>query len=331
MDETLLALLERNDPLLADVLKAQDDIERGMAMDVLVEEQVRPLAARIIARFRRSEPLAAEEADDLESLVMLRLIRRLQLITQGPEHAVAELENYVASLAYRTLYDLRRERFPERTRLKNRLRYVLTHTAHLALWPSEGGLLAGLAAWRGTHSFTRSFGLSDIAVTTPMLDSANPARAVTALLTAKGAAVPFDMLVGAVAHLWNTRDTAEIARSAPAPAHDPLTDLEGRQYLGHLWREITALPQNQRGALLLNLRDLGGANALTLFLLLGVATLQDVAVAIGVSSEELTSIWDDLPLDDLAIAAKMSMTRQQVINLRKAARARLARRMDRMK
>jgi hypothetical protein len=44
---------------------------------------------------------------------------------------------------------------------------------------------------------------------------------------------------------------------------------------------------------------------------------------------DLDELWDELPLDDLKIAARLGMTRQQVINLRKSARARLARRMER--
>jgi hypothetical protein len=43
----------------------------------------------------------------------------------------------------------------------------------------------------------------------------------------------------------------------------------------------------------------------------------------------LSALWDQLPLDDLSIAARLGVTRQQVINLRKAARARLARRTER--
>jgi hypothetical protein len=45
------------------------------------------------------------------------------------------------------------------------------------------------------------------------------------------------------------------------------------------------------------------------------------------TDEELTEIWNALPLDDVAIAAHLGVTRQQVINLRKSARERLVRRM----
>jgi len=94
-----------------------------------------------------------------------------------------------------------------------------------------------------------------------------------------------------------------------------------------LWREIAALPPRQRTALLLNLRDRDGLNALALFVLVGVTTIGDLASATGLTVERLWTIWDELPLDDLTIAGMLGVTRQQVINLRKSARERLARRV----
>jgi len=61
--------------------------------------------------------------------------------------------------------------------------------------------------------------------------------------------------------------------------------------------------------------------------LTGVASLRVVAEALEMSAPALAGIWNDLPLDDAAIAGRLGLTRQQVINLRKSARERLARRM----
>ena len=44
--------------------------------------------------------------------------------------------------------------------------------------------------------------------------------------------------------------------------------------------------------------------------------------------EHLAEIWNELPLDDRTIAGHLGLTRQQVINLRSAARQRLARQMN---
>jgi hypothetical protein len=79
--------------------------------------------------------------------------------------------------------------------------------------------------------------------------------------------------------------------------------------------------------LLLNLRDHEGGNALTLFVLLGIAGIDRLAAAVGMSANELAEIWSELPLGDAAIAARLGVTRQQVINLRKSARERLRRRL----
>jgi hypothetical protein len=43
--------------------------------------------------------------------------------------------------------------------------------------------------------------------------------------------------------------------------------------------------------------------------------------------EVFAGLWSRLPLDDASIAELLNITRQQVINLRKCARERLARRM----
>jgi hypothetical protein len=61
--------------------------------------------------------------------------------------------------------------------------------------------------------------------------------------------------------------------------------------------------------------------------LTGIASLRNVARVTGLEPEKLAEIWNRLPLEDSAIAGILQVTRQQVINLRKSARERLARRM----
>jgi RNA polymerase sigma factor (sigma-70 family) len=111
------------------------------------------------------------------------------------------------------------------------------------------------------------------------------------------------------------------------PAPDAVQAYEQRAYLSLLWDEIRQLPQRQAAALILHLRDGHGRNAAALLPLTGTASLRDVARAVGLAPEKLAEIWNYLPLEDTAIAAVLQVTRQQVINLRKSARERLARRM----
>lgn len=123
-----------------------------------------------------------------------------------------------------------------------------------------------------------------------------------------------------------SEDDEPLARLAD-PAPDAALALERRTDLSRLWNEIRQLPQRQAAALIFNLRDGHGRNAAALLPLTGTASLRDIARAVGLEPEELAEIWNRLPLEDAAIAAVLQVTRQQVINLRKSARQRLARRM----
>src|SRR5262249_43289952 len=143
--------------------------------------------------------------------------------------------------------------------------------------------------------------------------------------------VALDDLVRIVAELWDVSDVQpEIDLSAIASDAMPSDELETRQNLSVLWKEIVQLQPRQRTALLLNLRDGDGLNALSLFVLAGVAALREIAAAVSLTPQRLGELWNDLPLDDLTIGSLIGATRQQVINLRKAARERLARRFNRL-
>ena len=113
----------------------------------------------------------------------------------------------------------------------------------------------------------------------------------------------------------------------PDPAPDAAQAFERRTHLSILWREIRLLPQRQAAALILHLRDGQGSNAAALLPLTGIASLRDIARTVGLEPERLAEIWHRLPLEDSTIAEILQVTRQQVINLRKSARERLARRM----
>lgn len=330
-DETRERLLAANDPALAPLVLAADDDARRDAIDVIVES-VQPLIAAIVRRFRRTEAaLGRLDAEDLVSSILLRIVARLQLAAVSEEHAIERVESYVATLTYNALYDDRRRRFPERTRLKNRLRYILSTDARFAAWTSEDDeLICGLAAWKNRNDVAPSIVVGDVSAV--MKNQDRPADAIAALLAHTGAPVTLTTLLRALTEIWHIheRPSPREESSAEAPPVQ-LTSLESRQYLETLWREIEDLPAGQRAALLLNMRDGQGGNALVLFLLLAVTSAARIGAAVGMSIEELTEIWEQLPLDDLTIAERLGLRRQQVINLRKAARARLARRTGNVK
>jgi RNA polymerase sigma factor (sigma-70 family) len=141
-------------------------------------------------------------------------------------------------------------------------------------------------------------------------------NAISEHLKKRGAERPWD----------RSREEDPLARLTD-PAPTAVSVLERRSDLFRLWGEILQLPARQAAALILNLRDEQRRNAVVLLPLTGVATIREIARTVGMSAEGFAQIWNRLPLEDAAIAELLGVTRQQVINLRKSARERLARRM----
>jgi hypothetical protein len=160
---------------------------------------------------------------------------------------------------------------------------------------------------------------------------------LTAIFQWTAAPVELDTLVGVVAELWNLKDGTENRENPDArPAFENLADrrisiakdFDNRLYLETLWSEITQLSPRHCAALLLNLKDEQGNCAIDLWVITGVASFEQIAGALDKSAEWLAEIWNHLPIDDERIAGILGLARQQIINLRKTARLRLARRMN---
>ena len=142
--------------------------------------------------------------------------------------------------------------------------------------------------------------------------------------------IELERLVEKAAELFGLQVTP--TQTAPAEQIDETASVESslvyRSALTEVWREIDLLPPRQRIALLLGLRDENGSPITSLLVVLRIAAFDELAAAVELSPEDLAAIWDQLPLPDLAIAERLELTRQQVINLRKSARDRLGRRLQ---
>ncbi len=236
--------------------------------------EVRPIV-RTVARRAWTAPMRTEDLEDVESTVNLRLFRRLQLARLYEEHAIRGLEEFVATLTYNAVYDLLRRRFPERTRLKARLRYLFTHDRRFALWSEGATIVCGPADWRecaasGHLRITRE------TASLAMTDSAKPAGAMLAVFARAGAPLPFEDLIDLTAVLWGN-SCIERPQLREETSGGTLDRIEARQYLTRLWREVRELRAPQRAALLLNLRDDDGDNALIHLVSAGIASMDELS------------------------------------------------------
>ncbi len=324
MVEQAKRVFDGNDRLLASVVAEDDEAARGEAIEALLLDDARHVVRRVLLSSRKN--VREEDFGDIASTVNLRIVRRLRQLDREP---IANFADYVATLTYNVIYDFLRSRYPQRTRLKNRVRYGLKMDGRFALWESNGEAVAGLSSWNGCEPGTMAVETADV----PSVAVADPERttkAIAAVFAHTGAPMLLDDLVGLLGEMWNVTDGYELAGKdvATPEASGPAAQYESRQYLARVWAEVSSLRKPQRAALLLNLRDGDGRNALALLLLARIATAQQIAEAIGIAPVRLTEIWNDLPIDDLRIASMLGLTRQQVINLRKSARERLTRRMN---
>jgi hypothetical protein len=318
-------LKDLNDERLAVLIDAPDDDARTAAIEAILGD-VRPIIGQVLRYAKGS--LLAEDLEDIQSVVNLHLFRRLELAPLYEDDAIRSLDAFVAVLTYNAIHDLLRRRFPERTRLKRRLRYLFAHEPRLALWQSGDELLCGRVEWRDKRKAGNA--PEPESASRVMRDGSAPAEALLAIFGKVGMPLVFDSVVDIAATFWGIADaTTTSADQVPAKADAPHARLEARQYLASLWSEIRQLRGPQRAALLLNLRDDNGGNALIHVMSAGIATLEEISEAAGMAPGRLEALWDDLPLGDAAIGEILGLARQQVINLRKSARERLARRMRR--
>ena len=330
---------EALDPVLEPFLSAplESAAEHHALRDLI--DRITPVIEGVI-RGKAGAIVAANEREELFSEAIVQLIRRLQEIKPDPaRQRIANFSGYAAVTAFNVIHAYFRRVRPERQRLRNHIRHVVRKSARFALWQSQSGhFVCGLAGWNGTVCGESSeTDLERIPPLAPPLSVTwNDAigrpqitRALEHVFEHVRMPVELERLVEKIAELFGL--TMSPAQSATSERIDETASVESslvyRSALVEVWREIDLLPPRQRIALLLGLRDDNGSAITSLLILLRIATFDELAAAVELSRDELAAMWDQLPLPDMAIAERLDLTRQQVINLRKSARQRLGRRL----
>jgi DNA-directed RNA polymerase specialized sigma24 family protein len=326
------------DTLLQEYAQCADPDRAEYLLETLVVEHAQP-GIRKIVRYKLAFQGAAEaqDADDVASEVLLELISRLRAMKDAsPADAIGDFSGYTAVSAYHACNEYLRRKYPNRHRLKTRLRYLLSTEKGLAIWENDGAeWLCGFGRWQAEQrqavSGERLTRWREELHDVPRGRAQHPADTVKAVFTRFAGPVAFDELVGIVAQLWGVEDlppaSEKDARELESGESDPGSRMDLRRWMGELWGQIGELPQPQRIALLLNLRAGPDGAAVALLPLTGIAGIRQIAEVLEIPAQEFAALWNRLPLDDLAIAERLGVTRQRVINLRKSARERLTRRM----
>ena len=343
--------IEGSDALLLRFLQVRDQSIGETLLAQLIQDHANPIIARILKNKLRVSLNGShgnqQNQDALEIAGELRttLIGDLRAMEQDPDQkSITSFRDYVAIKTYSACADYFREKNSGRRRLKNLLRHQLMHNSEFALWKAgDNRWYAGLTEWKGnTGAATLSGPLPSSGTIREMVpmkhaQDLRPAELLNAVFESAGQPVEFERVVTVAAEVWNITDAP--LESVDNPDYEPDTEsvnptagvdvlLEQRLYLEKLWTEVCQLPVLQRAALLLNLRDGQGGSAIFFIPYLGFASQSRIAEILELPEQEFPALWNALPLDDSRIAQMLGITRQQVINLRKTARERLVRRME---
>jgi len=349
----------QSDELLLPYLRAARGAESEHLLSRLLAEHAEPLIKTIIGNklgiyVTGTLNRESNDTEDVHSEAVTHLLARLDDCKSNPQgNAIGDFRSYVAVTTYNACHAYLRQKYPQRWRLKNRLRYLLTHRQEFALWEIEAHLwLCGHVTWHGQNieaGYREKLQLlredSQVLMRAGNLSGSvqqvNLADLLSAIFRWLGTPAELDELVSTIADLQEVKDQVVLTVAGEERFGDSqiqlidsraslATEVEQRLFLRRLWAEICELPVPQRVALLLNLRDTHGS-VIMLLPLTGVASLRQIADALSIAAGEFALMWNELPLDDNAIAAHLGVTRQQVINLRKSARERLGRRVDKAK
>ena len=242
---------------------------------------------------------------------------------RGNQDAATPFAILTATAASHAATDYLRRNHPTRFRVETRVRYLHSTEKGLALWEAKGDWLCGLSEWQtaGVEPVAKAKleQWSDLLQDVPRGRNANhPADLAFTIYDRLGAPVPLEDLTGIVQELLGLSD-AQPAADAAAGDLNPARRAELADWLGKLWAQIRRMPFAERSAVLLSLRTDDDRSGAVLLQTSGVADIPALAGALDVPEGELGTIWNQLPLDDAAIAERLGVTPQGAAALRNAA------------
>ncbi|HEY3265937.1 MAG TPA: hypothetical protein VGM37_03355 [Armatimonadota bacterium] len=344
--------------LLCAYLTAPDESLGASCLNALTRRYLEPTVRRVVRRHfgydaeggawgRRAQEDAEDVARDALSSVLTHLDHcRRDPSRERPRDVLA----YTAATAEHAFASYLRRTHPAMGSLIRRLRHLLASDPAFATW-FDGETLCGVTGWRGLPATRKSLVRIKAIATDPAsflgssLNGDDPqgldlVTLVHHIFDWVQDPIPLAHLFPAMAKLWSIEDEtvvsldderhnlSEVASPAPDPQHAAIEKVDLQEHLRELWNEIGQLPPGQCGALLLNLRATGDLSGIEIFELTGIATLEEMAAAMGVTGEDLARVYFDLPLKDVVVAGILHVSVKNVTSMRFDAREKLRKRLS---
>ena len=328
-----------------------DILDNALTPDLtdLCQSEIEPILLRYFSGKLRSSMRHSDDArvnqDALElvSEAKVRILKKLcRAASGGDAEKVDDIDAYARTVARNVFHQYLRNKYPRRLSVKNQCRYLLTHHRDLDIWKGENDIyLCGLGIVDKLSRPKASPELAPEILGKARRDPETERISATAsdvmdtvflVLRHADRPVSLDDLVSAVMEILQINEPVETPQTddvsnLPGKASSTQLDIEAKEFVKRLWREVVDLPVRHRAALLLNFRDENGDDLASSFVMNGAATMRELAAASGMEAEEFARVWKELPWDDMRIALHLGLKRQQVINLRQSAKQKLRRKL----
>lgn len=331
------------DELLAPYVRTTDEIDAEKRLDDLVLLYAAPVVRRIL-RFKLGLHISDQgtnrdnpEAEDVYQDSITKIVQTLRDLKVSAR--LSEIENfkhYVASIAANVCVDFVRSKSPAKYRLKHNVRDIFNRHRDFRVWKIGNETVGGFAAWRDKekspasdrqireleHDFetfrVARFGNEDIRQL-PIT------RLVAEALQWIDRPISIDDLTSIVARLLGIENQSSATVSLENFADEfslgkteitAESTLAAKELLTRLWQTVQNLTPQQRDAYCFSFEDTDGADLFSLLLEKEIATIPQIARALGRSVTDINRLRSGMPLDYAAIAAEMGANRSLVTQWR---------------
>ena len=122
-----------NDACLVTFLSASTDAEAWQALNALLTDEAGDVTRDTVTRRLARSRWMADHIDDVLGELRVKLAQKLWSMRAHVGEPIENFRAYCTTAAERTCYAFLRRQFPQRTRLRNRIRYAVTHHSSTVL------------------------------------------------------------------------------------------------------------------------------------------------------------------------------------------------------
>ncbi len=331
-------------------MAAETENPQPSSVDEVIISQADPVIRKIL--FQRIKPylspsqrdLTSPEAEDVYQTIVTKLLESPR--ARGfalQRHNFDDLKKYAATIAHNVCNDFFRSKYPERNRLKDKLRDLIKRHPDFTSWKEKDQTLCGFSDWVGRRQSELAERLirelDEIGdrveiegVDLSKLAGAQLSKVIADLFCWLKGPIEFDNLIYIVAKAQGIKDYPVESLNHDNPAVQRIYDphdqsheyLEMREFLFHIWDGLLDLPHNQRKAFIYTTMDQIGESLLHRMLRERIITPSQIYAILDITREDLISIWELLPMDTPAAAMKLSATTRMIAKWRHRATKKLA-------